>query len=166
MKILQWNITSYYSNFEQLQKLINQEEKPTCICLQETRHKNRNMYPPSGYKLYKSINQRSDEHERGVAILVNKSTHSEELEVHTNDTIEAVAVKIYDKQYYTVCSIYLSPSLTVTKREIVSLINQLPRPALLLGDFNAKHNSWNEINIQNTIHLFSIHCLKNSVYFY
>ena len=134
MKIIHWNIASYYSNFEELRKLIHDENNPTCICLQETRHISRKMYPPSRYKLYSSPNQRSDGHERGVALLVDVNTHSEHLNINTSDNIEAVAARVYHGQYYSVCSIYLSPSLTVSKQEISSIINQLPQvpqPALL-----------------------------------
>ena len=102
------------------------------------------MYPPSGYKLHKSPSQRVDQHERGVALLIDKNVHSEPLDLTTSDNIEAVAARVYADRYYTICSIYFAPSLVVSKQEITSLLNQLPQPALLLGDINAKHSRWNE----------------------
>ena len=39
---------------------------------------------------------------------------------------------------------YLSPNIPVTKQELHSVLSQLPRPLLLLGDMNAKHISWGE----------------------
>ena len=43
---------------------------------------------------------------------------------------------------YTICSVYLSPNAQIDMEEWKSLIRQLPRPFLLLGDFNAKHLAW------------------------
>ena len=47
-------------------------------------------------------------------------------------------------KYFTICSIYLSPSLTVNERDLVRVLDQLPKPYLLLGDMNARHPRWGE----------------------
>ena len=60
--------------------------------------------------------------------------------LHT--TLEAAAVTINSTKRYTICSVYLSPNANIDMEELKSLIRQLPRPFLLLGDFNAKHPAW------------------------
>ena len=78
MKIIQWNMTSYFTQFEEMKNLI-QEAKPDCLCLQETRHNNKRLNPPSGYTIIQNSldansNQNNDNipQKRGVSILVGK----------------------------------------------------------------------------------------------
>ena len=39
-----------------------------------------------------------------------------------------------------ICSLYLPPHCKFSKHDLENLINQLPRPYLLLGDFNSTAN--------------------------
>ena len=134
-------------------KILIQETNPSCLCLQETRHNNKTIRPPSGYKIISSpfkqpVDQNSNSpnpvNNRGVALLISKKINYKLLNIDTPNSIEAVAARVYDGRYYTVCSIYISPSVPVTKQEIHDLLVQMPRPLLLLGDMNAKHYSWGE----------------------
>lgn len=144
MSILQWNIQSIKSNFCEL-KVLLREEAPSCVCLQETMLGDFKMNPPSQYKIIQSQRKRDDGHERGTAILVRNNTNFEELPLTTN--LQAVAAKVWFGKWYTVCSIYL-PHIPIQQSDIESLIVQLPRPFLLLGDMNARHHLWGE-NIIN-----------------
>ena len=137
-------MTSYYSNFEELTKLISDHRDPACLCLQETRHGDKTLRPPSRYKIYQSNKRRDDNHERGVALLVNNRIHSERIPLALGNNVEAVAARVWLGKYYTICSLYLSPSLQVQKTELTDLIAQLPEPFLLLGDMNARHSLWGE----------------------
>ena len=105
-------------------KILIQEQDPTCLCLQETRHNNRILYPPSGYKIIQSSSSRADDRDRGVAILISKTTNYRPLTLNVPENIEAVAIQVYSERFYTVCSIYLSPSLSITKENMVDLIEQ------------------------------------------
>ena len=150
MKIVQWNLTSYSPQFEELKNLI-QENSPSCLCLQETRHNTKTLHPPSGYniilsppKIPNNQNPSTPVNNRGVALLVSKTVHYRTLNINVPDSIEAVAAQVYDGKYFTVCSIYISPSIAITQQELHDLVSQLPRPLLMLGDMNAKHSSWGE----------------------
>ena len=143
-EIIHWNMTSYYSNFEELKKLITDNSEPACLCLQETRHGDKTLLPPSRYKIYQSNKRRDDNHERGVALLLNNKIHSERITLNLSTNVEAVAARVWLGKYYTICSIYLSPSLQIQKNELTDLITQLPEPFLLLGDMNARHSLWGE----------------------
>ena len=142
-------MTSYRSNFEELKLLIHETDNPTCLCLQETRHGDRKLNPPSGYEIIQSESRRTDDHERGVALLISKNVHYVPIQLRLTDNIEAVAAKVWLDKYYTVCSMYLSPNLTVEENDIKNVINQLQDPFLLLGDMNARHGIWGE-PVQNT----------------
>ena len=140
MNIIQWNITSYRTNFPELKILIRQEN-PICICLQETRHGDRILNPPSKYNIIQSPKKRDDDHERGVAILIRKNINYQNVQLTTN--LQAVAARIWMGKWYTICTLYL-PHHDVTEAELTGLILQLPKPYLILGDMNARHHIWGE----------------------
>jgi hypothetical protein len=100
---------------------------------------NRNINPPSGYKIVCSNVTRNDGHERGTAILVHRRISFEKLQLHTN--LQAVAIKINLSKTYTICSLYL-PHVQLHKPDVVHLLGQLPAPFLILGDMNAKSIVW------------------------
>ena len=142
--ILQWNLNSYQRKFCEI-KLLASRHAPACMCLQETLITSARIYPPSGYN---AVHRQSDptvNHDRGVAILINKNFHHEHLNLNTR--LQAVAVKIYMNKPYTICSIYL-PHEPTNKQELENLLTQLPTPFLILGDMNAHSPTWGS-NHQN-----------------
>jgi hypothetical protein len=55
-------------------------------------------------------------------------------------TLQAVAVLInVGALSFSICNIYLPPTLPIVDADLVRLISQLPTPFVLLSDFNAKH---------------------------
>ena len=135
--ILQWNLQSYRSNFHRL-KLLIAEHLPACVCLQETLV-GANLRPPSSYVAFSSVPTRQNNHERGAAILVHNSVFHKHIPLRT--TLQATAVRLYLNNVYTVCSLYL-PHTDVSKTDVAALLDQLPRPFLLLGDMNARSPLW------------------------
>ena len=95
METLQWNITSYQAQFEELKKLLEENPNLACLALQETRHGEKTLYPPSNYKILQSTKRRTDDRERGVALLISKDLNYEEVQLNHSVNIEAVAAKIY-----------------------------------------------------------------------
>ena len=84
---------------------------------------------------------RSDGHERGSSLLIHKKIQYDLIPLNT--TLQAIAAKVYWHKQYTICSVYL-PHTEVTKQEIQNLIDQLPVPFLILGDFNARSTQWGD----------------------
>ena len=138
--IMQWNLQSYYTKFTELKLILNRYH-PACISLQETLIKHRIANPPSQYQLYKSPIVRNDGHERGAAILIHNSIHHEQIHLHT--TLQAVAITIFLNKLYTICSLYI-PHHNVQRNEIEELVDQLPRPFVIQGDFNARSRLWGD----------------------
>jgi len=141
--ILQWNLQSYRSKFSELKVILN-EVHPICVCLQETMIRNREVFPPSQYNIFTSDITRQDNHERGAAILVNKSVKHDDLQLRT--TLQAKAVRIHLKKSYTICSIYL-PHIPVTYQDLSDLITQLPTPFVIMGDMNARNPLWHDTQL-------------------
>ena len=140
--ILNWNLQSYKTKFNEL-KLLIQDIQPACICLQETLLKDYQANPPGGYSITQSRVTRDDNHERSVAILVHNRISFDPIQLNTH--LQAVAGRIHLDKAYTICTIYL-PHIPVTYNQIADLINQLPRPFIIIGDMNARNNLWGTSN--------------------
>ncbi|XP_023210039.1 uncharacterized protein LOC111612975 [Centruroides sculpturatus] len=81
----------------------------------------------------------------GVAILV--SNHIPSLPIQITTDLQAVAVKISIGVTVTVCSIYLPPDVRANEDDLDALVEQLPTPFLLLGDFNGHNPMWGSSDI-------------------
>ena len=146
MSVLQWNCRGYRGNFEELKTLIMHQKTPSCICLQETFHGAVTPYPPSSYKIYAAdavINYEPHTRPpRGVITLVQQDIPHYPVALNTD--LEAIAIRINLHKEYTICNIYITPTEVVTKDQIIQLTRQLPKPFLLVGDFNARSQTWGD----------------------
>ena len=140
--ILQWNLQSYRTKFNDLKTLI-QSLSPICICLQETLLRDYTALPPSSYHIVQSPVTRQDDHERSTAILIHNRLSYDVLALQT--PLQACAVRLHMHRTTTVCSLYL-PHLPLSSVDLDALVDQLPRPFLLLGDVNAKSPLWGTCN--------------------
>ena len=121
MSVLQWNIQSIRTKFNEL-KILLRELNPCSVCLQETMLGDNQMNPPSGYVMLQSRRVRDDRHERSVAILVNKRVHHENILLNTQ--MQEAAIRIWHVKWYTICAIYL-PHIVITSRDVEQLLGQL-----------------------------------------
>ncbi|MBJ5505587.1 hypothetical protein JGG47_23765, partial [Salmonella enterica subsp. enterica serovar Derby] len=76
----------------------------------------------------------------GVAIIVPHHVPVQQLSLTTS--LQAVAVRLSLNVLLTICCVYLPPGIDVSVTTLEGLINQLPSPLLLLGDFNAHNPLW------------------------
>ena len=135
---IQWNLRGFQANLEEL-ALLSRRYKPTVFGLQETFLTNSKTPSFSGFNILNkhSLNNRAT---GGVALLINKSHLFSE--VHLNTLLPAVAARVTLNKVVTFCSIYLPPSDHVAKADLINLIEQLPSPFVLLGDFNGHSPVW------------------------
>ena len=135
--ILQWNIRGLQGNLEHLHLLIR-SFLPAVLVLQETLSYSGRPCSINGYKpsavLPVSVGC------RGVSIYTHNSVLTSPVQLNTN--LNAVAVRVSLHKTVTVCSIYLSPSVIILTEDLEHLIQQLPKPFLLLGDFNGHSTVW------------------------
>ena len=138
---LQWNCRGLKANFEEIKRLIK-DHNPDTICLQETLIKEHNNFSFKGYETYNKTNISQVDHRPigGTTILIKKTIPHEKLPLNTN--LQAIAVRTTLYQTITICSIYIPPKHKLQKSEIDKIIEQLPTPFLILGDFNAHSNLW------------------------
>ena len=64
--------------------------------------------------------------------------------------MQATAVKMSINKTVTLCSLYLPPSMPLDITKLNNLISQLPKPFILIGDFNCHNTLWgcNDTNIK------------------
>lgn len=67
-------------------------------------------------------------------------------EIHLETNIEAVAVSVQLPKKLCMCNIYLPNNYTFEISEINDLLSQLPKPFIILGDFNSHNTLWGSIN--------------------
>ena len=141
--ILQWNCKGLRTRSEQLKVLIHDYD-PGIICLQETKLGLEIYNPGLNYEVFSSVPPPGLHAHGGAAVIVNKALHHSLLGLNT--TLQAVAVRIISDKPITICSIYLPPdSNNFSANDFHNLIDQLPAPFLMLGDFNAHNPLWGAI---------------------
>jgi hypothetical protein len=59
-----------------------------------------------------------------------------------NTNLQAIAVSVTLHRVITFCSIYIPPNTNLSPNELDTLVQQLPAPFVLLGDFNAHNILW------------------------
>ena len=76
----------------------------------------------------------------GVALLIAHDTSHEPVTLQTD--LEILAIRVHTTPPLTVASVYLPPGQPFHRRSFLDILPQLPRPFVLLGDFNAHHPLW------------------------
>lgn len=142
-KVIQWNICGLRGKIPELQLLSN-EYNPSIISLQETMFNEKkyvNRLEGSKYDWY--LKPGTNPARNGVALAVNKNIPHTEIILQTD--LQALACRTMDGNPTTYTSIYIPPrkmTATRTKAKLQNLIDQLPKPFLLMGDFNAHRTEW------------------------
>ena len=138
INILQYNINGLFNNIADL-KLLNNNYKFAICCLQET-HTNYKTAPSvSGFNIVSNYKSNCDS-TQGVAILLKSNIPFENIKISSNLQIVAIRAKL--PLPVTICSIYLHPNLKISEIDIQAIIDQIPRPFMILGDFNAHSPLW------------------------
>lgn len=137
--VIQWNNNGYFSHLPELQQIIAIHQ-PNFICIQETRLTPNNNTNLRSYQTYRKDRTNADIASGGVAIFVNNQNYAEELKINTD--LEVIAIKTYLPEPLTICNIYLPPNQNIDPTKVQNLINQLPSPFIITGDFNSNNTLW------------------------
>ena len=126
-------------NYSELLLLIT-KYCPAIICLQETHLKNNTTINIKNYYSYNYIKQYTDKPCGRSSIIINKNIpHSE---ITLNKNMQAVAISATLHKTITVCSVYIPLNEEPKELELNNLIEQLPRPFIIMGDFNSNNEIW------------------------
>jgi hypothetical protein len=76
--------------------------------------------------------------------MVKKEIPAYQLPINTQ--LESVAVTIQLAKKLNICNVYIPPNKDFYLHDINNLLNQIPSPRLIIGDFNSHHISWNSLD--------------------
>ena len=144
--IMQWNcegIQSKVNSGDALQYI--KESGAQILVWQELKLAKDQFFRIKGFKSYIKNLEVDDPNHRphgGVGIFVKNFASSYQVQLNTPLQAIAVSVKIHSR--ITICSIYLPPNEHIQLTQLQNLVDQLPKPFLLLGDFNAHHPMWHD----------------------
>ena len=138
-RILQWNIRGEKVNLCELMLLIT-TFCPAIICLQETHLKESDTLNIKDFTSYNHISKESNIATGGSSILINNKIPHSKVPLKTN--LQAVAVTATLQEAITFCSLYIPPSETMDETKLNDLIQQLPKPFIIMGDFNSHNDLW------------------------
>lgn len=141
-QIMHWNIRGLIRNLDDITELLSRYQ-PKVFCVQETHLNPKQANFLRQYAIFRKDRDEAVASSGGVAIIVDRSVACQQLALQT--PLEAVSVRaILFNKLITICSIYIPPNYQLRKTEFYSLIDQLPEPFVITGDFNAHHTIWGD----------------------
>ena len=138
-KIIQWNCRGLKPNYNEILLLLSLL-RPTVFCLQETFLKPDDNIAFKGFNVYNYIYKDGHKPSGGSSVLVSSSCPQREIKLSTD--LQAVAVSVSLDKEITICSVYIPPNYALQSKQLDSLLQQLPSPYLLVGDFNGHNLLW------------------------
>ncbi|GFT64101.1 putative RNA-directed DNA polymerase from transposon X-element [Trichonephila clavipes] len=120
-------------------KDIIRQYHPVCVALQETFLKSCHT---TKIRRYGCVPKDTEGHSvsGGVCIFTSLDVPSSALPLQTS--LQAVAVRIHSTSLITVCCLYLPPNTVIHQHDLNNLVDQLPAPFVILGDFNGHSTLW------------------------
>ena len=137
--IIQWNCRGLGANYNEILILMSLFSL-SVICLQETFLKQSDNISFRDFNMFNYICPDGQRASGGTSIMVKSSVPHSQFDLNTN--LQAVVVNVTLSRKVTICSIYLQPSEVLSKNSLVNLIDQLPQPFVLVGDFNGHSKVW------------------------
>ena len=153
MSIAQWNCRGIRSNSEQLKVLIR-DCNVSVVAVQETKLAAEPFNPGINYAFHRSPPVIGERAKGGTGFIIHRSIKHNVLQLNTS--LQACAIRAFIGKSITLCSLYLDPDLEsylfddvgnrrpLLLNDLQSLVDQLPQPFILMGDFNAKNVLWGE----------------------
>ena len=140
-RILQWNVKGLKARQCELSQIMK-ELNPSCMCLQEIKLSSGNTQFNVNriYTTYMKM-PLNNLHPHGGSMIAVKTNILHTL-VPLNTALQAVAISFPSGNLKSLCSLYLPPNEIITEQQLNDLANQLPKPTMIMGDFNAHNPLW------------------------
>ncbi|GFT78977.1 putative RNA-directed DNA polymerase from transposon X-element [Trichonephila clavipes] len=115
---------------------------PVYVALQETFLKSCHKTKICGYGCVRKDTEEPSV-SGGICIFTSLDFPSSALPLHTS--LQAVAVRIHSTSLIIVCCLYLPPNAVIHQQDLNNLVDQLPAPFVILGDFNGHSTLWGSV---------------------
>ena len=139
-KIIQWNCRWIKANYEELLLLLN-KYKPQVVYLQETFLKDKNQLNIKHFQSYNHLYKDGHRASAGVSILVRKDTPQQQININS-DCCQININSDCCQNYTSQTSKYIPPYDPINDKKMNKLIEEIPRPHILLGDLNSHNTIW------------------------
>ena len=160
-RLISWNIRGIRSSRAELDILL--EKGPDVVCLQETKlPADLNYYKINNYSAHHLIHPEGQIACGGVSILTRRGIPHRKLDLQTG--LQAIAVRCTLHRPITVCSVYIPPDRALASRELELLLDQLPAPYVIMGDFNAHSPLWGNTDTNRRGNVVESFLTKTDVY--
>ena len=165
MALISWNCRGFLNKKYEIHSIIT-DHNPICLALQETHLKPSNLAKLRGYTCIRKDKLTDGRAKGGVALFISRDHPYTSIPLHTN--LQAVAVQMHIQHLITFCNIYLPPNETLNQNDLDDLLQQLPNPYIITGDFNAHSSLWGNQNtnfrgqiVENLISANNLSILNN-----
>ena len=113
------------------------EYNPSVFCFQETFLRPDDNISLKGFNIYSYVHTDCQRPSGAAPIFVKSSFPHRNIDLHTE--LQATAFTVTPDREITICSVYIPPSFSLNSQHLDNLLQQLPSPYIILGDFNG-HN--------------------------
>ena len=119
------------------------------MCLQDTCLEDTHKIIVRGFNGLHKFRETENRTSGGVSILVNENIPQSIVILKTK--MQDVAVNVKDNKTITLYSVYLPPpnQFNFNSKDFQDLIDQLPSPFCLMGEFNGRHSLWGSQEANN-----------------
>ena len=139
LKIIQWNSRGIKANRSEL-LLWMTHLQPAIVCLQETFLKTNDDMTIKNHQSYNYINNTGHTASGGVSILIRNDIPQSKINLNTQ--LQAIVVKAALQRTINIFSLYIPPHNAINENELNNVLQQLPTPFILIGDFNRHNIMW------------------------
>lgn len=166
ISVLQWNCRSIVPKLDSL-KILAHETKCEVFALCET------WLPPNddglNFPNFNIITKNRDDSYGGVLLGIRHGLTFQRLNIPSQPGIEVVAIQVQIKnKCFSIASVYIPPKASVNRQQLKNIVEMMPEPRLILGDFNSHGTGWGELYDDNRANLIYDLCdefnltIKNS----
>ena len=147
-------------NYNEVSLLIS-ENNPSVFCFQETFLKPDDNISLKGLNVYNYVHTDCLRPSGCASIFVKSSFPQRKIDLQTE--LQATAVSITLEREITKSSVYIPPSFSLNSQHLDNLLQQLPSPYILLGDFNGHNILWGGQNNDSRGELIENFITKNDI---
>ena len=119
-------------NYNEVSLLIS-EYNSSVFCFQKTFLKPDDNISLKGFNIYNYVHIDCLRPSDGASIFVKSSFPQRKIDLQTE--LQATAVSVTLDKEITICSVYIPPSISLNSKHLDNLLQQLPSPYIILGDF-------------------------------
>jgi len=143
---IQWNINGFYKRSVGINRIIY-DLQPSILCFLETKLKKNHSASLNNYTGFFKNRTDALRASSGVATFIKDNIDSENIPIISD--LEAIATLVKFQKPLSICNIYIPDIKIFTKQHLKNIIKQLPKPLVILGDFNSRNTSW---RCNSTVH--------------